>query len=375
MVSKTDQMLKKIIIGMVLILLLAIAAGGYAMYSFFPEDDFVARFALENPEKSAIIIVRNDTVLLQQNIDKQMPLASTLKLIIAIEFAEQAAHGILNPKEKIAKEELLNYYVPNTDGNAHMNWADSDETLEYGDSIPLKNIAKGMIQYSSNANTEWLMERLGLENINNQLKKLDLKNHTPIYPIVSALFISNTFLKNTSNEDLITKLNDLSQEQYIQYTLDIHEKMKQNPEFRKQTLDLNENIQRVWSDRLPAASANDYYALMQKLNSKTYFSKKTQEVLDDIIETSMKYNSVKEFYEHLGSKGGSTLFIMTKALYAKDKKGNRTEIVYFFNNLEPQERKKMTMSMNDFERAVLRNPKMAERVHQIYLDHKMVDVR
>lgn len=355
---------------MVLILILAIAAGGYAIYSFFPEDDYVARFALENPEKSAMMIVRNDTVLIQQNIEKQMPLASTVKLIIAIEFAEQAAKGFIDPEEKVAKKELLNYYVPSTDGGAHTNWADSDETLEYGDSIPVKNIAKGMIQYSSNANTEWLMERLGLKNINEQLEKLDFKHHTPIYPIVSSLFINTTYFKDASNKDVISKLNDLSQEQYIQYSLDIHEKMKQDPEFKKQTLDLNEDIQRVWSDRLPAASASDYYALMQKLNSKTYFNKKTQEILDEIIETSMKYNSVKEFYEHLGSKGGSALFIMTKALYAKDQKGNRTEIVYFFNNLAPQERKKMTMSMSDFERSVLRDPKMAQRIHQIYLNHK-----
>jgi D-alanyl-D-alanine carboxypeptidase len=361
-------MLKKIIIGMVLILILAIAAGGYAIYSFFPEDDYVARFALENPDKSAMMIVRNDTVLIQQNIEKQMPLASTVKLIIAIEFTEQAAKGLIDPEEKVAKKELLNYYVPNTDGGAHTNWADSDETLEYGDSIPLKNVAKGMIQYSSNANAEWLMERLGLDNINEQLEKLDFKHHTPIYPIVSSLFISKEYLKNSSDRDRLNKLNALSREEYIQYALGIHEKMKKDPEFRKQKLNLSEDMQRIWSDRLPAASASDYYALMQKLNSKTYFNKQTQHLLDEIIETSMKYNSVNEFYQHLGSKGGSTLFIMAQALYAKDQKGNRTEIVYFFNDLAPQERKKMTMTMSDFERSILRDPKMAKRIHQIYLD-------
>ncbi|AGC78502.1 D-alanyl-D-alanine carboxypeptidase [Nonlabens dokdonensis DSW-6] len=355
---------------MVIILVIAVAGGGYAIYSFFPEDDYVARFALENPDKSAMLIVRNDTVLIQQNIDKQMPLASTVKLIIAIEFAEQASKGLLNPDEKIAKEELLNYYVPNTDGGAHINWADSDETLEYGDSIPLKHIAKGMIQYSSNANTEWLMERLGLENINKQLVKLDFKHHSPIYPIVSSLFISDIYFKNLSKQELINKLNDLSEEQYIQYALEIHEEMKNDSEFRKQPLDSNEDIQRVWSNRLPAASASDYFSLMKKLNSKTYFNEQTQTILDEIIETSMHYKSVKEFYQHLGSKGGSTLFIMAQALYAQDQKGNRTEMVYFFNNLEPQERKKMTMSMSDFERAVLRDPKMAQKVHEIYLDHK-----
>lgn len=355
---------------MILILLLAIAGGGYAIYSFFPEDDYAARFAIENPHKSAMLIVRNDTVLIEQNIKKQMPLASTMKLIIAIEFAEQVSKGILNAEEQVAKDDLLTFYVPNTDGDAHINWAESDETLEYGDSVPIKNVAKGMIQYSSNANAEWLMDHLGLENINTQLDKLDFKHHTPIYPIVSSLFISNAYLKNESDESLVSKLNGLSQQQYIQYALEIHDKLKQNPEYRNQPLELTEEIQYVWSSRLPAASVSDYYSLMQKLNSKTYFKQETQNILDEIIETSMPYKSVNQFYEHLGSKSGSTLYIMAQALYAKDKKGNRTEMVYFFNDLEPQERKKMTMTLNDFKRAILRDSTMAQRIHHIYMDHK-----
>jgi D-alanyl-D-alanine carboxypeptidase len=105
---------------------------------------------------------------------------------------------------------------------------------------------------------------------------------------------------------------------------------------------------------------------MKKLNSKTYFDEKTQAVLNEIIETSIQYSSTNEFYEHIGSKGGSTLFIMTKALYAKDLKGNKTEMAYFFNDLNAQERKKMTMSIKDFDRAVLRNPKMIQKIQKLY---------
>jgi D-alanyl-D-alanine carboxypeptidase len=35
-----------------------------------------------------------------------MPLASTVKIIIAIEYAEQAAQGQINPDEKISLSEL-----------------------------------------------------------------------------------------------------------------------------------------------------------------------------------------------------------------------------------------------------------------------------
>ena len=80
----------------------------------------------------------------------------------------------------------------------------------------------------------------------------------------------------------------------------------------------------------------------------------------------MRYNSTKEFYKHIGIKSGSTLFIITKALYAEDHKGNKTEMAYFFNDLDAQERKKMTMSMKDFDRAVLRNPIMVQQIQKLY---------
>ncbi|QJP35299.1 serine hydrolase [Nonlabens sp. Ci31] len=359
-------MIKKIILGMVIVVVIAAAAGGYAIYSFFPEDDYMARFAIENPDKSAFLLIRNDTVIGQQNLHQEMPLASTVKFIIAVEFAEQVGKGWILPEENIAKKELLNFYVPNTDGGAHNNWSDSDDILQYGDSIPLISIAKGMMQYSSNANSEWLMERLGLENINNQLAKLDFKDHTPIYPFVSSLFITEEYFKDKTEDELVDAIKNISEEQYINYALDIHQKMLQDPEYRNQQLDLNETMQGIWSDRLPAGSVSDYVSLMKKLNSKTYYDEKTQTVLNEIIETSMRYNSTKEFYQHIGIKGGSTLFIMTKALYAEDHKGNKTEMAYFFNGLEAQERKKMTMSINDFDRTVLRNPMMVQKIKKLF---------
>jgi D-alanyl-D-alanine carboxypeptidase len=223
-----------------------------------------------------------------------------------------------------------------------------------------------MMQYSSNANSEWLMERLGLENINNQLTKLDFKDHSPIYPFVSSLFIAKEYFNDKTEDELAIAMKNISEEQYINYALNIHQKMLKDSEYRNQELDLNESMQRIWSDRLPAGSVSDYVSLMKKLNSKTYFDEKTQAVLNEIIETSIQYSSTNEFYEHIGSKGGSTLFIMTKALYAKDLKGNKTEMAYFFNDLNAQERKKMTMSIKDFDRAVLRNPKMIQKIQKLY---------
>ena len=115
------------------------------------KESKVISFMKDNPDKIAITLIRNDSVIVDLNSSKVMPLASTVKILVAIEYAEQAASGKINPDEVIDKKDLNIYYVPKTDGGAHPRWL---EKLE-GKPITLREVAKGMIQYSSNANTEY----------------------------------------------------------------------------------------------------------------------------------------------------------------------------------------------------------------------------
>ena len=92
-----------------------------------------------------------------------MPLASTVKTIIAIEYAVQAAAGKINPDEEVGISELEKFHVKNTDGGAHPKWLDFVKNKINDDKITVREIAKGMIRFSSNANTEWLCQSDNLQ--------------------------------------------------------------------------------------------------------------------------------------------------------------------------------------------------------------------
>ncbi len=126
-------------------------------------EDPVVAFIRANPERSAVFLVRNDTTLVSLRPDQLFPLASTVKTIVAIEFAKQAASGKIRADELIPLTDTDRYYVTNTDGGAHPQWKASlaTQTLGTKDSVSLLEVAKGMIRFSSNANTEYLMDRLG----------------------------------------------------------------------------------------------------------------------------------------------------------------------------------------------------------------------
>lgn len=350
---------------MVILVILIVVAGLYGFYRFRSGKEDLLNFIKDNPQQAAILVIRNDTVIARQNIDKVMPLASTVKVMVAIEYAEQAAKGIINPDEEISLNELDKFYVPNTDGDAHSHWLQLvSEKIKDG-KISIREIAKGMIRTSSNANTEWLMGKLGLGKINARIDSLGLKNHTKINYLVSDLFVGKEAFPDVRGKALAEKLKNLELNKYIDYTNVIHNKLLSDPEYKNDYGDLNMDVQKVISDNMSASTVADYVSIMQKINSRKYFSEQTHKYLDEIMEFVFEINPAnRKVYEHVGFKGGSTSFVLTMCLFATDKKGNRTELAYFMNGLTSSKNKSLQKGINEFHATLLSNDAFRQKIKE-----------
>jgi D-alanyl-D-alanine carboxypeptidase len=333
----------------------------------------IVAFLKHNPNRSSIYWMRNDTLLASLRHDHKFPLASTVKIIIAIEFAQQAAAGKINPEEEIPFQDIDVYYVPNTDGNAHPSWKRDLETrkLAGNGKVALLEVAKGMIQFSSNANTEYLMDKLGLDNINANLEKLKLKNHDPIYPFVAALFVVSNE-KKMANEQFVAQVHALDMIAYRARCAQIHKQLKDDEDllFKKKFVFPNMELQKIWSDRLPSSTTEDYASILHKINSRSYFPSKVQKLLENIMEWPMVINPAnKELYKHLGMKGGSTAFVLTMSVYITSQKDNKTELAVFFNDLTPEESNQLRASLNDFIIACAATKTSRDMARQLNLGH------
>jgi D-alanyl-D-alanine carboxypeptidase len=320
--------------------------------------DMMLDFMLKNKTNFSIFLQKNDTALAAYNENKLMPLASTVKILVAVEFAKQAAAHVIEAGEAVSLADLNKYYIPNTDGGAHPAWLQYEEQQKhiFNDSINLIDVARGMMIFSSNANTEYLMDLLGLDNINNDIPMLGLKKHTTIFPIVASLFLYQN-PRNIAEKKLIKGITSLNEEEYCRFTYDIHKALKYNDslkaKFRPQ--DLTMPMQRVWSERLPASTTSDYVHVAKIINNRKFLSKEAYEILATVQETLMENPGNKKMFIHAGMKGGSTAWVLTKTLYATLLNGDRIEMAYFFNNLQPQEQENLQSWMNSFELDVLTN--------------------
>lgn len=358
-------MLKKILIGLGVVVGILVLIAAAAVFYFTPDANRIPDLIRDKPEKAALLLIRNDTVVASHNPDVLMPLASTVKTIIAIEFAEQCASGLLDPNELVPLAELDLFYVPKTDGGAHPSWLAAVDDKVVEGRVSIRDVAKGMIKYSSNANTEWLLDRLDIANVNARLDSLGVKNHTEIHYLVSSLFVGKELFPDLKGTELRTQMAALPQDEYIAATRSIHQKLKTDKSYKEELGDLSMGLQRVWSDRLPASTVEDYVSIMQKVNSRDYFSDSVHNHLNEIMEFIMANPAYEKRFIHSGMKAGSTAFVLTNALYATDKDGNTMAMAYFFNNLSRLELGRLLVSMSGFEMQALTNAEFREGMREL----------
>lgn len=354
-------MVKKILIGLGVLVFLLVLALGIGVYYFKPSPERILNHLIES-DAAAIHWQYDGQVLASKNADLPMPLASTVKLVIAVSYAQQCAAGHLNRDAWVSLDTLDLYYVPDTDGGAHLAWLESLGSQAKSGKVRLEQVAKGMIDFSSNANTEYLLELLGLDTVNATLAKVGLHNHSPLYYLVSALFVGKEAFPGAKGDSLVQLLTKMPIADYRRYTNLIHDKLKVDTAYKRDLGDLSLEVQRIWSDRLPAGTAASYAGLMQRMNHGVEFDEATRKHLKAIVEGVMEESDNAAWLRHAGMKGGSTAFVLTKALYATDTAGNTTELAYFFNDLDPLLQVRLELSMNDFELALLSDAAFRKKV-------------
>ena len=318
-------------------------------------DSFL-NFIKTNKDRASVYITRNDTIIAFLNENKLMPLASTFKILVAVEFSKQASSDIIDKNAYIPLSELDKYYLPNTDGNAHPSWLDYEKKNNHlkGDSVQLIDVARGMMMFSSNANTEYLMDLLGINNIKSNIGLFGLRVHTSIYPPPASLLMYQN-PKNTSEAKIIKAINKFSDENYAKHVYSLHVQLKHDYRFKAafRPADLTMTMQKAWSDRLPASTTKDYVHLANILNNRKFLSDSAYRIIEQIIEFPMESKAFQAVFKHYGVKGGNTSFVLTHVIYLRTKNNTNMELAVFFNNLSPAEEKKLAGWLDPFEAQVI----------------------
>ncbi|MEK4385647.1 serine hydrolase [Solibacillus sp. FSL W7-1464] len=346
---------------------------GIAAYALLRDNpNYVIQHLKENPESSSLYVAENGEPVITYQSTVIRPLASTVKILIAVEYAMQVEENKIQKDQTIPLADLNRYYLKNTDGGGHEAWLEAVKQNGgiQNNAVTLHDVAKGMVTYSSNANTDYLINLLGVDAINQRKTVLGLTQHEDVYPIVSALLIPDSMQKDgLSEKELIDALEKLSMEDYRNLAQSISLQMKTGEiNASEAKFDSSPAVQRVWSDRLIGASANEYGKLLS-LISNDELPANAAETIRDLMEWPMQLNEENhKKYTHIGSKGGSTLFILNNAMYVENLKGDQFEIVILLNDLKFHEHFLLRNNRNSFERKLLNDADFRNEVRDALLN-------
>lgn len=311
----------------------------------------------KNKDNLSIMLKENGRDTLSINSNKRYPLASTLKIIIAFNFVKQASDHKVSITETAKLDELEKFYIPNTDGGAHPQWQESIGNLA---EVSLLEVAKGMMHFSSNACTDFLIDKLGADAINKSIEELNL-NHDKISYLTPPILIPG-YLSDKRNI-AINKLAAMDKQSYQELSHEIFEKMKVGETAdleEKAEKMLNQKMQLLITNKTPSSTTKQYADLMCRLG-KELLTEKEKKLFSEIL---IGENLKDEKDDYFWFKGGSTLFVLTSALY-KVSKNETVSVSLFIKDDTGGELYWISNILTDFVKSIATDLDFREKVKEI----------
>lgn len=305
------------------------------------------------------------------NADMQMPLASVVKIIHLVAYAEATAAGQLDPTSYVTLSTLDSYYLPGYDlGSYNRAVAELTEkglVLTNPDRVRLEDVPWMMMRHSANAPTDYLHLLLGQAVIEETAVSLNLTQQTaPCTFLGQFMAMSNqTRLGSSDRLAIDTYLADPASyglevaqlaETYVQdSTFREAEQAWHRQERRPSTQD-----QRFFSHNLNAhGTPGEYATLMAQIAQNGLSNPESSFLARRYLEWPMIFPANQERFSNLGYKNGSLPGILNTAYYAYPiGELTPTVVILFFRDLPGSTYRawRNNLAHDEFARWLLDNP-------------------
>ncbi len=305
------------------------------------------------------------------NPDVPMPLASVVKVIHLVAYAEAAAAGVLDPTATVFLDELQAFYLPNIDLGAHNRAL--EELEENGrlfadpPAMLLDEVPGMMIASSSNAATDYLHLLLGQEIIEETAVSLGLTSQTAPCPFLGQFLVMGNHVIANSNSYQTWESYMADPQSFGRDAMLLTEAFSSDDEFRQTAVDWRNRTrrpsgqtQRLFSQDLNAqGSAADYAALMARIAQNGLSGSESSYIARRFLEWPMRFADNQALFSNLGYKNGILPGILTTVYYAYPQ-GESAPIVVaiFFRDLPGRTSREMrdNLAQDELARWLLKDP-------------------
>ena len=305
------------------------------------------------------------------NADVQMPLASVVKLIHLVAYAEAAAAGQLDPTSYVTLDTLEHTSLPGYDLGAHeravAELTDAGLVLSNPARIRLEDVPWMMMQHSANAATDYLHLVLGQAVIEETAVSLNLTQQTaPCTFLGQFMAMSNQTRQGSDDREAITAYLENPAAYGAEVAL-LADAYSQSDAFREAEQLWHEEErrpssqdQRYFSHNLNAhGTPREYAALMALIAQNGLSNPESSFLARRYLEWPMIYPANQERFSNLGYKNGSLPGILNTAYYSYPiGEVTPTVVILFFHDLPGSSYRTWRSSLphDEFARWLLDNP-------------------
>ncbi|SOC43943.1 hypothetical protein SAMN05878391_2195, partial [Salinicoccus kekensis] len=210
--------------------------------------------------------------------------------------------------------------------------------------VTVFEIARGMMTYSANPNTDYLIDALGIENINATAKRITKKNHSTINPIGASVVIPYYLkdVKDVKETLVIETIKNYTEDQYNRIVNDVNKYLQYDNYDKEELQNYFPTIkeQEVWSNNSPKSTAKDYGDILNNFDN-ILSNTDSKELIKKLL--SFKKTDSYFFY----GKSGKTVNIINRAVRVEQEFNDMT-IVFLAHNLTEYERIKADNNLDSF---------------------------
>ncbi|MBF2066553.1 MAG: serine hydrolase [Calothrix sp. C42_A2020_038] len=309
-----------------------------------PED--LVEYIVAHPNEVSLVArdIGDSEQEILYNTDIKRPLASTVKILVLAEYARQVENGILSPDELINLENIDLYYLPRTDGDAHLSAIAEFKQKKYINSlnqVELRYVPRAMIRHSDNAATDYLILRLGRDNLENLVSGLNIKDQDVPTPIIGQILTWGNHTFTDTPAERLKKYQAMSPQAYTEEVYRWTEIWRQDQEFRNQQMKYITSQQwlKLKEQQAMAQALNNkgtsfgYAQIMERVYRGLLISPTSDKIMRQYLEWPMELPANQTELDTFGTKNGSLAGIITEAWYIKPTTTNARTAALFFENI------------------------------------------
>ncbi len=338
-------------------------------------------YLLQNPADVGLVAYRIgfESEGAYLNADAPMPLASIVKLIHLVAYAEGVENGRLDPATWLPVSELERFFLPGSDLRSHPDAIAqlTERGLVSGDppAFPLEELPWMMLRNSSNAATDYLHLLLGQETIENTALQLGLNSQTAPCPFLGQFLTISNHTRSGDNEAVIQSLI-ADPAAYGQLVMDLTAAYSDSADFRaaegrwyQRSRRPTWEAQSLFSEQLNAqGSARDYADLMATIAQNELGSAYLNFLVRRNLEWPMSvYPINQELFYTVGYKNGTLPGVLNTLYYAAPREGGGLVVVALFFRHLPEatyQQWRRNLPHDDLARWLLSEPRAIPALRQ-----------